>query len=173
MTFAGGEFASLTYSGYGHFDSDEFCGGVSELGRAKVPASYGGARRALAAGPLAEVDAKAARHYGGESFREPGVDAPSHEHFGVVLVSCERGDIRPMPDGVHIYADLEHRFEPLAAPAIPRAEVIDELCAAVFEGRDRVHHGAWGLATLEVCLAMLESSRAGREMRLHHQVAVG
>ena len=32
LTFANGAFASLTYSGYGHFDSDEFEGWIGEMG---------------------------------------------------------------------------------------------------------------------------------------------
>ncbi|MBC8023951.1 MAG: Gfo/Idh/MocA family oxidoreductase, partial [Burkholderiales bacterium] len=40
-------FASLTYSGYGHFDSDELAGWIGELGQAKDPSAHGAARRAL------------------------------------------------------------------------------------------------------------------------------
>jgi phthalate 4,5-cis-dihydrodiol dehydrogenase len=47
--------------------------------------------------------------------------------------------------------------------------VIDELCAAVFEGKAPVHDGAWGLATLEVCIAMLDSARQSREVALTRQ----
>ena len=35
-----------------------------------------------------------------------------------------------------------------------------------------LHDGAWAMATLEVCLAMLVSAREGKEMILAHQVAV-
>ena len=34
------------------------------------------------------------------------------------------------------------------------------------------HDGRWGMATLEVCLAMLQSAREGREIALSHQVSV-
>ena len=50
-------------------------------------------------------------------------------------------------------------------------EVIDELCAAVFDGKPPLHDGRWGMATLEVCLAMLESARENRDIPLQHQVA--
>jgi phthalate 4,5-cis-dihydrodiol dehydrogenase len=50
-------------------------------------------------------------------------------------------------------------------------EVIDELCAAVFDGKPALHDGRWGMATLEVCLAMLDSARENRDIALHHQVA--
>ena len=63
-------------------------------------------------------------------------------------------------------------LDPLSIPVIPRVEVIDELYAAVRIGRAPVHSGEWAMATLEVCLAMLESSCRGEEITLRHQVAV-
>jgi phthalate 4,5-cis-dihydrodiol dehydrogenase len=73
---------------------------------------------------------------------------------------------------VAVYGDDEKRFEPLAPPAIPRVEVIDELVAAIVHGAPPRHSGEWALATLEVCLAILESSREGRDVALRHQVAL-
>ena len=43
LTFANGAFASLTYSGYGQFDSDEWQGWVSEMGQTKSPYAGRGA----------------------------------------------------------------------------------------------------------------------------------
>ena len=37
LTFENGAFASLTYSGYGDFDSDEFQGWIGEMGQTKAP----------------------------------------------------------------------------------------------------------------------------------------
>ncbi|MCZ7599961.1 MAG: hypothetical protein M5U09_22615 [Gammaproteobacteria bacterium] len=37
VAFADGAFASLTYNGYGRFDSDEFMDWIGELGRRKGP----------------------------------------------------------------------------------------------------------------------------------------
>ena len=64
------------------------------------------------------------------------------------------------------------RLEPLAAPKVQRAEVIDELYAAVVEGKPPLHDGDWGAATLEVCLAMLRSSREAREIALQSQTGL-
>ncbi|MDQ3027622.1 MAG: hypothetical protein M3R58_14120 [Pseudomonadota bacterium] len=174
LNFTDGAFATLTYSGYGHFDSDELMGGVGELGQMKDATSYGAARRALSStgDPDAEEAAKAARAYGGVDFRAASGAARGNEHFGLVVVACERGDIRPMPDGVHVFTDNERRFEPLAPPAVPRAAVLDALCGAAFENRAATQDGPWGRATLEVCLALLESAPSGAEVALHHQVAV-
>jgi phthalate 4,5-cis-dihydrodiol dehydrogenase len=174
LTFEDATFATLTYSGYGHFDADELCDWVSETGRPKDPSSYGASRKALTkvGGADAETAAKNARNYGGADYAKAGAEAPWHEHFGLVVASCERGDVRPTPQGVMIYGDESRDFQPLAKPAVPRAEAIDELCEAVFDGRAPLHDGRWGRATLEVCLAMLRSAREQREVVLEHQVAV-
>jgi phthalate 4,5-cis-dihydrodiol dehydrogenase len=166
-------FASLTYSGYGHFDGDELCGWMSEIGRAKDSSQYGAARRALAglAGPEAEARAKAGRNYGGESYAA-GSRATSHEHFGFIVASCEHADLRPLPDGVMVYGDASREKVDVPAPSVARAEVIDEVHAAVVDGVAPLHDARWGRATLEVCLAMLRSAREGRDVPLEMQVAV-
>jgi phthalate 4,5-cis-dihydrodiol dehydrogenase len=50
--------------------------------------------------------------------------------------------------------------------------VIDELCDAIAGVRPATHTGEWAMATLEVCLAILESARSGREVTLAHLVAL-
>jgi len=169
MTFDDGVAASLTYSGYAHFDSDEFCGWIGELGHPVVRARYGKAREALAsaAAPDAELALKTARNYGGAS--ADALPPVAHNQFGLVIVSCERADLRPLPNGVMIYDDRGEHLDALPAPAIPRAEVVDELCDAVAGVSSPVHTGEWGRATLEACLAILQSSREGREIALQRQ----
>ena len=174
LGFEDGAFATATYSGYGHFDSDEFTGGIGELGNTKDPQAYGAARRALKAATTAADEArlKAARNYGGANYVTPPPRALRHQHFGVLVVSCERGDLHPLPNGVMIYGDAEQRLDELPAPAIPRVEVIDELYDAVVSGKLPVHSGEWALATTEVLLAMLQSARDSKDIALRHQVAV-
>jgi phthalate 4,5-cis-dihydrodiol dehydrogenase len=77
-----------------------------------------------------------------------------------------------LPKGVAIHSDAGRRFEPLAPPLIPRQAVIDEFTAAVFDDVPPLHDGAWGMATMEVCLAMLQSAREKREIVLAHQVGI-
>lgn len=178
LKFADGAVATLTYSGYGRFDSDEFLGWRAESGAPKNPDSYGAARRALKeiGSPVAEAALKADRAYGGPAGVSLPAVAPadrSHEQFGLFVVSCEGADIRPMPDGVQVYADDDRKFLPLPAPDVPRTEVIDELYAAIVDGVPPVHSGEWGRATLEVCRAVIQSAQDGGEVRLAHQVAVG
>jgi phthalate 4,5-cis-dihydrodiol dehydrogenase len=110
-----------------------------------------------------ELSLKQERNYGGPAFKPPP-EQQAHQHFGEVIVSCERADLRPLPTGVMIYADKEQRLEPLPPPRVPRAEVIDELFDAVVSGRAPLHGGEWAMATLQVCLAMLRSAREGRDV---------
>jgi phthalate 4,5-cis-dihydrodiol dehydrogenase len=162
LRFRDGCFATLVYSGYAHFDSDEFAGWIGEMGARKDPAGYGAARRALRG---EEMQLKNQRNYGGPAFAPPAKQE-AHQHFGEVIVSCERADLRPLPGGVMVYADGERRLEPLPPPQVPRAEVIDELYEAVVNGRAPLHGGEWAMATLEVCLAILRSAREQRDIAL-------
>ena len=168
ITFDDGAFATFTYSGYAHFDSDEFTGWIGEGGQRKDPAAYGGARRLLSGD---ELQLKSARNYGGAK-QPPPASGVLHQHFGVLIASCEHADLRPMPEGVWIYADGERKLEALPAPKVQRAEVLDELYGAVVEGRPPQHDGAWALATTEVCLAILQSAAEQREITLRSQTAL-
>jgi phthalate 4,5-cis-dihydrodiol dehydrogenase len=170
LTFEDGAFASLVYSGYAHFDSDEFVGWVGETGRTKDPARYGEARKLLTASPD-EARMKNARNYGNRDDAPP-MGQTLHEHFGVVIVSCERADLRPLPHGVMIHGDTEQRLDPLPAPAVPRSGVIDELYDAVVNGVQPAHSGEWAMATLEVCLAILRSACERREVSLECQTGL-
>ncbi len=169
LAFEAGAFATLTYNGYGHFDSDEFQGWIGELGQRK-DANKPRPRRAHASA-AEEAAAKNAGSYGGAMYRPASLEGRTHEHFGTIIVSCERADLRPMPNGVTIYQDGAATLDPLPPPKVPRTEVIDELYEAVVNGRAPLHDGAWATATLEVCLALLTSAREGRDVVLTHQVA--
>ena len=174
LGFAGGAFCSATYSGYGHYDSDVLMDGIGESGERKPAGHYGAARRRLRLGgsPADEAALKARRNYGGPDYAPPPLGPQhAHQHFGHLVVCCEKADLRPTPLGVEVHEDEEQRFEPLAAPAVPRTEVVDELVAAVRDGQPPLHDAEWGRATTEVCLAILESARTGRECRLAQQVA--
>ncbi len=188
MTFSDGAFASLLYSGYAHFDSAAFCGDIGELGMPAAANRHASARRELAVAATAagggaggaEVAAKAARNDAtfDRIARDLGrtasgvVPRPHHEHFGVVIVSGERGDLRLLPHGVMIYGDDEVVLDAIPPPTIPRIAVIDELHGVLREGKPPLHDGAWAMATLEVCAAMLRSANERCEITLHHQTGL-
>ena len=168
LWFENGAFATLSYSGYAHFDSDEWTGWIGEMGQTRSADEYGAARRKLSKVASADEEArlKAAGTYGGNAYTPASKvpEARRHQHFGPLIVSCERGDLRPMPDGIVVYGDERRERIELGAPAVPRAEVIDELIAAVQGGVAPLHDGAWARGTLEICLAMLQSSAEQRDV---------
>jgi phthalate 4,5-cis-dihydrodiol dehydrogenase len=166
LAFRGGA-ATATYSGFGRYDSDALLGWVGELGAPKSPTTPGAARARLAAD---EQAAKLARAYGGDAHLLPQPAPPAHHNqFGFLLLHCDQADLRITADGVEVHGDDGLRLHPTPLPALPRAEVLDEFCAAVLDAVPPRHDGAWGLATLEACLALLDAARSGREVALHHQ----
>lgn len=165
MTFDGGAWATLTYSGYAHYDSDELMDWISELGFHKDPQTYGVARRKLAnLTPEQEVAAKKSRTYGPGTAADSVPRAPHHEHFGFVLVSCEKADLKLSPTGITVYGDAERSFIEVPPPTLPRAEVIEEFVDAITGERRPIHDGRWGVDTMACCEAFLESSRSHDEI---------
>jgi len=170
LAFEDGAAASMVYSGYDFFDSDELHGWISERGSAKQPA-HGAARRALAARTRSESELRTANYaYGAADNGEP-IHQP---HFGLTIATCARGELRASADGVVVYA-VDGRRE-IALPEGPRfagrGNVLDDLATAIRSGRRPLHDGRWGKATLEVALAIYASAQAGREVGLEHQVGV-
>ena len=169
LNFESGAFASLVYGGFGHFDTDEFSGWIGEMGQVKDAPSRGAQLNFASAAD--EAAYKAARNYGGAAYQPPPALALAYQHFGTVIVSCQHADLQPLPTGVKIHGYGHVKIDPLSQPKVPRGEVIDELYAAVVNGVPPLHDGVWAMATLEVCLAMLQSAREGRDIALSHQVA--
>lgn len=163
-----GSFATLAYSGYGFFDSDEWMGWTSELGSPKDPGAFHKARQQMAeyASPQAEQAAKRSRTFGGAANRNL---PPAHEHFGPVIVSCTAGALRLTPTGVWSYTAEGARFVECPMRLAPRTGVVDALHGAMRRGVPPRQNGRWGLASLEICLAMLDSARRGGAVQLRHQ----
>lgn len=176
LWFANGAFATASYNGYAHFDSDEWCGDIGEMGQdrgqGKIAATHGAARKRQAgfADAAEEARAKNDTTYGGPGYKPPqesqkSQGAPAwHQHFGPMIISCERGDVRPLPDRLVVYGDTSIETVPLPRPAVPRAEVIDELWSALRADVAPLHDGPWGHATLACCLALLQSAREERDV---------
>jgi len=112
-----------------------------------------------------KVSGAAAR--GVESDREK--QTQRQPFFGLTVVFCEHGVIRQSPDGLYIYTETG-REEITLPTGHGRAEELKELANAIAEGRPAFPDGRWGKATLEVCLAIMASSRDGRIRKMKHQV---
>jgi phthalate 4,5-cis-dihydrodiol dehydrogenase len=171
LTFENGAAATIAYNGHGHFDTDALAGWTGEMGQARDANAYGTARAALRGVKTRAEEAalKEKRAYGvnltAATVRATPVPA-AYNHFGFFLVSCERGALRPQPDGIEIYGNEARRVETLPPVSVPRAEVIDELAAALREGKAPLHDGRWAMHTVQVCIALLESSRLQKEIAL-------
>jgi phthalate 4,5-cis-dihydrodiol dehydrogenase len=167
LEFASGAAASLTYSGYDRFDSDELAFWIAESGAEKTPA-HGSARRALGSlDPAGEARLKAESGFAGRGVRAGGGTA-HQPHFGMLLASCERGDLRPAADGVRVYDHSGVREIALSpGRAFPDKDgAVDELYAAAVNGVAPLHDGRWGTATVEAALALVASARERREIVL-------
>lgn len=172
LRFKNGVFASLLYSGYAHFDTDATLGHTTEMGLPKSEQHYGQARRRLAALSSAsdEIHLKTGNGYGGNTHQEIPTSPPRHQHFGHILISCDQADLQPIPEGVWIHGDTQRELLTLPPPQIFRQEVVDELWAVLRLGQPALHNGAWGRATTEACLALLESAQSHTELTLRCQV---
>lgn len=160
VDFEGGAAGTAVYSGYGHLPGAELTFGIGEWGFPQ-PAQR---PRAAARAPEQELRAKAerARH-------AIPAQAPHPPFFGLTVLSCERGDVRQVPDGLAVCTAEGVRTVPVSPARTPRELVLDEFLAAI-EGSQTVHGGPWALASLELCLAAMESARLGREVALRCQV---
>ena len=168
LDFEDGAAATAVYNGYGSFASTELCFDVTEWGFHQPPESRTPVRRPGAGTtPADELQAKRAR-----SKNAIPASAPNQPFFGLTLVSCERGDIRQSPQGLYVYGAAGRTEIELSREQSPRDLVMAEFFDAVTGKAPTLHDGRWGLANLEVCMAVLESSASGREILLKHQVPV-
>ena len=170
LQFENGAAASLVYSGYDYFDSDEWHFNVSERGTPKT-LDHGAARRALMQ-TADEVRARTENFaYGSNSTAMP----PHQPHFGITIATCELAELRASADGLIKYdqmGPMKINIERGGYVMPGRQQVLDEMGRALRLGRRPIHDGRWGKATLEVALAIQQSAQEGREITMQHQVAV-
>jgi phthalate 4,5-cis-dihydrodiol dehydrogenase len=175
LEFEDGTPATLVYSGYGFFDTAELFGWVGEGGQYRDPETNLKVRQRLRSITSSEEEErlKEEMRFGGKregEFSHVRAGERRQPFFGFTLVSCERGDIRQTPDGLLIYGEEEKREIPLSAGTQGRVGEVEELYSAVVHERPVFHDGRWGAATLEICLAILESAKERKEIFLSHQV---
>jgi phthalate 4,5-cis-dihydrodiol dehydrogenase len=119
--------------------------------------------------PAEEASFKTQRlGYGGPVARNYAATEANRKqpHFGIVIATCERGDLRPCPDGVLIYGDDGPRTVPahVGRGAYGQGDTIDELYDALVGTQPTLRDAAFGRNTVLACLAVLQSSKTGREV---------
>jgi predicted dehydrogenase len=188
MEFETGAFSTMTFTGYGYFDSAEL---TWWLGEGTYPGKNQDSRRAFnrIRGPEQEKilqEIKNRSRYGGSGARGSSYDAgveygwgehrdmshtQGHQRFyGLTVVTCDRGELRQSQDGIIIYGDETIEERPVGAMLFGRQAEVTELYEAVVHGAPMFHDGRWGEATLEVCLGILQSAAERREVTMSHQV---
>jgi phthalate 4,5-cis-dihydrodiol dehydrogenase len=173
LDFENGTVATMMFDGYGYFDVAELTWGIGEGGRRHLNADSV-IPRARPPGPVSADEkyamVRSGNPYGYGEGSGPDPSAPRKmPFFGLTMVNCERGVIRQSPDGLFVYSK-EGRREIVVPEQIGRSAELVELCDAVAEDRSTFLDARWGMATAEICLAILESSRERRDILLSHQI---
>ncbi len=168
LEFDNGAAATLIYDGYGYFDDRELTGEFA--GKAGV---FGGGqrlRKARAEGLLSKDASRSGLAFEIEGRGEDDGESRRQPFFGLTLVSCERGALRQSQDGIFVYEKdgvSEVECPPWEGPL--KIE-LEDFYESVMKNKPVPHDGAWGKATLDVCLAILQSSREKREVTMSQQV---
>jgi phthalate 4,5-cis-dihydrodiol dehydrogenase len=167
--------ATLVYSGYDFFDTDEYHEWIGETGLPKADNAHGKARAGLmpVSGTPKESEMRSMFAYGNPLPTALLGEGEQHQpHFGEVIVSCEGADFRPSANGVYVHSATGKQEVPVKASlgAPGWSEVVDELYLAVIHDKPLVHDARWARATVEVCLAIFDSASQKREIELQHQV---
>jgi phthalate 4,5-cis-dihydrodiol dehydrogenase len=164
LFFESGAVANVGFNGYGHFDVTELTWGIGVYGDVKNPRKAPHARRMNV---TTQADKMAMPAF--SSSRDARRPTKKMPFFGLTIVSCERGMIRQSPDGLYIY-DKDGRTEVPVPPNPERAAELFALRDAMRDHKPVFPDARWGTATLEACLAILESARSGKEVTLTRQV---
>ena len=162
LEFDNGAAATLIYDGYGYFDDRELTGEFS--GKGGIPG--GGQRlcKARAEGLLSKEASRSGLAFEIEGRGENDAGHRRQPFFGFTLASCERGALRQSPDGIFVYEKDRVSEVPCPDWEGPLKIELEDFYESVIKNKAVPHDSRWGKATLEVCLAILQSSREKREV---------
>jgi phthalate 4,5-cis-dihydrodiol dehydrogenase len=181
LEFEDGTPATITYNGYGYFDTSELTWGIGN--RMYSDEERLSVRRSLRKGEINSEDAKEGMRFGagatdassqgsGQIHKEV-VGTRAHIHwFGITVASFERGDIRQSPNGIYVYDDDGRHEIPVEGGRGVGLLEMKEMYEAIVDGKPILHHGRWALATTEVGAAMVQSGNERREIMLSHQCEI-
>lgn len=167
LEFEDGAAAAVSFNGYGYFDVSELTWDIGESGYRQTGFRHFPGKPRITGPTDPEIKSASAEARNGTTDR--GGEHRRQPFFGLTIVSCEKGVIRQSPDGIFVYSEDGVEEIP-CTPGRGRDLELRELMDAITEGRTVFPDGRWGKATLEVCLAMMASSRDGRSRRMRHQV---
>jgi phthalate 4,5-cis-dihydrodiol dehydrogenase len=182
LEFADGTPATIFLNGYGYFMTGAMFENCMDDHRYR-DADRVAIRKAMRRGNRDEEAEKEAYRIGGTS--DPTA-ATEFRHtwapidLGMLVTSCERGDLRHSKYGLYLHTD-DGNFD-LDLRGVGRQELdlelgatlgaLGEMYDAVGNGAPVYHSGAWGRATLEATIAIVTSAKERREILLERQVAL-
>ncbi|MDH3444949.1 MAG: Gfo/Idh/MocA family oxidoreductase [Deltaproteobacteria bacterium] len=169
LVFEHGAVATLIYDGYGFFDDREFLAGSAFSGDGRSGPGER-LRKARREGKLSKNASRSGLAFEIERGDSDVNKEPGQPFFGITVVSCERGAIRQSAEGVFVYDENGRTEVSCAKWHGPLNVELEDFYKAVTEDLPVPHDGRWGKATLEVCLAILQSSREDRDCVMLHQV---
>jgi len=180
LEFEDGTPSVIVHNGYGYFLGAELVPWGESRHRYTLEERVQ-VRREMQQGIRKEDQDKQDLRIGGaaevETFRQREEEKPwVPEDMGLLLVSCEHGDIRHSKFGLYVYDDdglhdVDLTPDRVMGVGQRRAE-LEELYNGVIKGQPLFHDGRWGMATLEVCLAIMQSARERKEIMLTRQRSV-
>jgi phthalate 4,5-cis-dihydrodiol dehydrogenase len=172
LTFENDATALIDFNGLGHLDIAEMTWGIGEGGGIHRDADMYGARPKPKGPVSVEVRYASPQYAFGCGLHTALEHLPKNQDFfGITIVSCERGDIRQSPEGLYVYTEDGRGEVEVDADLNTRGFTeLRELSAALEEKRPVFPNHLWGRASLEACVAMIESSRLKREVELKYQV---
>ncbi len=177
LEFENGVVGTASHNGYGHLVGSEIVKWGEDVGiSGRDVIARAAARKALRDKKGDEEALKDSMRLGGAAplFRSDSPRKPwLPMHLGLVIASCDHGDMRHSPYGIYVYDDDGRSEIPVFDDGswFGLSEV-EELYDAVVHGAALFRDGEWGMATLEIALAIPESSRLQKEIALKHQVPV-
>ena len=179
LEFENGTTATMLNNGYGYALTAEMVPWGDERGILEhyTPEQRIAVRKEIQAGTRDEFAAKASLRIGSEHERTTWREQPTvrkpwiPSNLGILIATCERGDIRQSEYGLYVYTDAGKEDRDLGDVRY-RAGIEDllELYNAIMNGAPVYHNGEWGMGTLEIITGIMESSRDRKEIRLTHQV---
>jgi len=180
IEFEDGTPATIMHNGYGYYIGAQMVAWGEDKHQYDVQGRVD-IRKAIRAGKRDEEADKQDRRIGGRLeqvvFRRLEPEPWVPEDLGMTIVSCERGDIRHSKYGIFIHDDegvheIDLGLKTKELGPSQRREELEEFYESVVLNKPLYHDGPWGVGTLEVCLAIMQSGRERKEIMLSHQVAI-
>jgi phthalate 4,5-cis-dihydrodiol dehydrogenase len=179
LEFENGTPATISHNGYGYFLGAELVPWGEDKQR-YTAAERIAIRQRMRSGTRAETDEKQSLRIGGQDaerlFRRHEPEPWVPEDMGMAIASLDHADVRQAKYGIYVHGDQGKQEIDVVADrdmgVSQRRAELEELYDAVVLGKPLWHDGRWGMATLEVCLAIMESAKQRKEIMLQHQVPV-